>query len=190
MCLQKLLFIRYRQQATAPFLRKMEFNTDIIGQAYILLDVVIALVLGGILGAEREWKKKPAGLRTNMIIAGASALFVSLGRIVIEDYTSLGAAEEFGVDPIRMLHAVIVGVSFIGAGTILKSNERSTIKYLTTSATILMAAAIGISIALKQYLLGAATTFTVLLVNYIFDSINRYIHRLSDFRSPYDENGD
>src|SRR5690554_3054273 len=120
----------------------MDFTVNINGQLFILVDVAIALILGGILGAEREWKNKPAGLRTNMIIAGAAALFVSLGRIIVVDYTGLGTAEEFSVDPIRMLHAVIVGVSFIGAGTILKSNEESTIKYLTTSATILMAAAI------------------------------------------------
>lgn len=143
------------------------------------MDVIISLLLGGILGAEREWKKKPAGFRTNMIIAGAAALFVSLGRVIVEDFTLLGSDEQFGVDPVRMLHAVIVGISFIGAGTILKSNDESTIKYLTTSATILMAAAIGISIALKQYLLGLSTTIVVVLINNIFNSVNEYIHRLS-----------
>ena len=52
-------------------------------QAQILLDVTIALILGGILGLEREWKQKPAGFRTNMIISGSAALLVSLGRIGI-----------------------------------------------------------------------------------------------------------
>lgn len=168
----------------------MDFTVNIDKQLFILVDVTIALLLGGILGAEREWKRKPAGLRTNMIIAGAAALFVSLGRVIVQDFTTLGTEDQFGVDPVRMLHAVIVGVSFIGAGTILKSNDESTIRYLTTSATILMAAAIGISVALKQYLLASATTLIVILVNFIFNSINRYIHQMSDFKSPYDKEDD
>lgn len=175
----------------AKFLNKkdMEFSSNIINQAIILIDVIIALLLGGILGAEREWKRKPAGLRTNMIIAGSAALFVALGRVIVVDYTGLSTQDEFGVDPdpIRMLHAVIVGVSFIGAGTILKSNQGSTIKYLTTSATILMAAAIGISVALKQYALAVSTAFIVLFINYIFDGINRFIHQHSDFSPPQSE---
>jgi putative Mg2+ transporter-C (MgtC) family protein len=62
---------------------------DLQAQSYILLDVGIALILGGILGVEREWKKKPAGLKTNMIIAGSAALLVSLGRVVISDFSQI-----------------------------------------------------------------------------------------------------
>lgn len=160
---------------------------DVSYQLYILLDVALALALGGILGLEREWKKKPAGLRTNMIIAGAAALLVSLGRVVITDFNLLMETEGYGVDPIRMLHAVIVGVSFIGAGTILKSTKKTMVRYLTTAATILMSAAIGISIALKQYVLGAGVTFILVIINYLFSKLNIYISKLSDFESPYDK---
>lgn len=152
---------------------------DVLSQSYILLDVTIALILGGILGLEREWKQKPAGLRTNMIIAGAAALFVSLGRVVVIDFSSLIDIDGLGVDPIRMLHAVIVGVSFIGAGTILKSTAGTTVKYLTTSATILMSAAIGISISLKQYYLGVGATFILIIINYLFSKLDLYIHQWS-----------
>lgn len=100
--------------------------------------------MGGILGLEREWKQKPAGFRTNMIITGSAALLVSLDRVVI----------------------VVVGVSFIGAGTILKSSSDQVVRYLTTTATILIAAGIGISIALKQYWLGVETTFILVIINY------------------------
>jgi len=138
----------------------------------ILLDVVISIVLGGLIGYEREEDDKPAGFRTNMMIAGASALFISLGRVIIEDFRALTEATAYGIDPIRMLHAVIVGVSFLGAGTILKSHNNKRIRYLTTSATILMASGIGISVALKQYVLAAGTTIIVLIVNRLL----RYLH--------------
>lgn len=160
---------------------------DLIAQSYILLDVSIALALGGILGLEREWKQKPAGLRTNMIIAGSAALLVSLGRVVVTDFSQLAASESYGVDPIRMLHAVIVGVSFIGAGTILKSTSKTMVRYLTTSATILMAAGIGISIALKQYLLGIGATLILVMVNFLFTKLNKYINQISSYENPYNQ---
>lgn len=72
---------------------------DVIEQVHILIDVTIALCLGGILGVEREWKKKPAGLKTNMIIAGSAALLVSLGRVIIQDFGQFVAGEGLGVDP-------------------------------------------------------------------------------------------
>ena len=152
-------------------------------QAQILLDVTIALILGGILGLEREWKQKPAGFRTNMIIAGSAALLVSLGRVVIVDFNQFIPPDGLGVDPVRMVHAVVVGVSFIGAGTILKSTSNQVVRYLTTAATILMAAGIGISIALKQYWLGIGTTFILIIINYLFGYLNQFIREKSDHGS-------
>lgn len=137
-------------------------------QLIILLDMGIAVILGGIIGFEREWKHKPAGFRTNMIIAAASALFISLGRVIVEDFGVLRPEESYGIDPTRMMHAVIVGVSFLGAGTILKSSNHSEIKYLTTSASILVSSAIGIGVALKQYLLAVGATVILLIINRFF----------------------
>lgn len=154
-------------------------------QAQILLDVTIALILGGILGLEREWKQKPAGFRTNMIISGSAALLVSLGRVVIVDFNQLIQPDGLGVDPIRMVHAVVVGVSFIGAGTILKSSSSQVVRYLTTAATILMAAGIGISIALKQYWLGIGTTLILVTINYLFGYLNKFISQKSDYNSNF-----
>ncbi|HBX67464.1 MAG: magnesium transporter [Balneola sp.] len=151
------------------------------------MDVGIALILGGILGFEREWKRKPAGLKTNMIISGSAALLVSLGRVVIEDFSQIIETQGMGVDPIRMVHAVIVGVSFIGAGTILKSSSETVVRYLTTAATILMAAGVGVSIALKQYWLGVGVTFLLVVVNFLFGMLTSYIAEISDYESPYSE---
>lgn len=151
---------------------------DFIAQLYILLDLFIAAVLGGLVGFEREWKNKPAGLRTNMIIASSSAFFVSLGRIIIADYEEILGPESTAVDPIRMLYAVLVGISVIGAGTILKG-PGGNIKYLTTAATILMASAIGISVSLKQYGLAVGATLLVLIVNRFFAYLDKVVGKRS-----------
>tara|TARA_R110000850_G_scaffold78062_2_gene169089 strand:+ start:107 stop:583 length:477 start_codon:yes stop_codon:yes gene_type:complete len=149
---------------------------DIQGQLFVLLDVFIAAILGGIVGFEREWQKKPAGLRTNMIIAAASAFFINLGRFVVVDFQGLIPVEDFfGADPIRIVYATILGVSVLGAGTILKTADGTDIKYLTTSATILMASAIGMSVALKQYVLAAGATLLILVINRLFSYIGNAI---------------
>ncbi|HAD97185.1 MAG TPA: magnesium transporter [Cryomorphaceae bacterium] len=150
-------------------------------QLSLLLDVAIALGLGGLLGLEREWKQKPAGLRTNMIIAGASALFIGLGRVGVTDYIHLASEKSFGIDPTRILHAVIVGVGFLGAGTILKSTENTRVHYLTTSATIWMSSALGIAVALHQYVLAVSVTVLLITINFVFSYVNRLISRASGY---------
>lgn len=144
-------------------------------QWFILLDIVIAIFLGGVIGLERELKQKPAGFRTNMIIAGAAALFVSIGRIGALFYLEAVPIEMMRADPIRILHAVIVGVGFIGAGTIIKSEKGEEVHYLTTAATIWMSAAIGIAVAVKLYLLAVSITVVLLIVNTLFDRFEQWI---------------
>lgn len=69
------------------------------------------------------------------------------------------------MNPIRILQAIIVGVSFIGAGTILKSREENTIRNLTTASTLLYSSGIGISVALNAYVLAAGLAVVALLIN-------------------------
>jgi putative Mg2+ transporter-C (MgtC) family protein len=148
---------------------------NFIPQLWILLDIVIAVVLGGILGYEREVKDKPAGFRTNMLIAGASALLLSLGRIVVNEMEVDIADKALGVDPTRIIHAIIVGVSFIGAGTILKSRDENTIRYLTTAATILLSSSVGMAVALNQYLLAVGVTLLGVIINAAVRKIGKMI---------------
>ena len=144
----------------------MDFtDTPLPYQLWILLDVLIAAILGGILGYEREKSEKPAGFRTNMFIAGASALLLSLGRFIANSMELQLDPASMGVDPTRIIHAIIVGVSFIGAGTILKSSKDETVRYLTTAAMILFSAGAGISVALKLYVVGIGVTLIGLVIN-------------------------
>lgn len=148
---------------------------NFIPQLWILLDVLIAVVLGGILGYERESKDKPAGFRTNMLIAGASALLLSLGKIVVNEMEVSISDTALGVDPTRIIHAIIVGVSFIGAGTILKSRDEHTIHYLTTAATILLSSSVGMAVALKQYVVAAGITLLGVVINAVVRSVGKKI---------------
>lgn len=129
----------------------------------ILLKVIVAVCLGGIIGIERELVKKPAGIRTHMFVAGAAALVMALSTVLINDFN-----ESFGnvqSDPVRVIEAIIVGISFIGAGTVLKSEKDHNVYYLTTAASILFASGIGITVALEKYWLAVSLTILVLLVN-------------------------
>lgn len=129
----------------------------------ILLQVIVAVCMGGIIGIERELSRKPAGIRTHMFVAGASALVMGISTVLINDF-----AQNFGAvqsDPVRVIEAVIVGISFIGAGTVLKSEKSHNVYYLTTAASILFAAGIGITVGLELYMLALALTALVVLTN-------------------------
>lgn len=152
----------------------MEWFDDLNWQSelWILLDVFIAMILGGMVGLEREQQQKPAGLRTHMLIAGAANVLVFLGISLSEASIATMKDTVIGVDPIRIIQAIIVGVSFIGAGTIFKSEKGGeTIKYLTTAASILFSTAIGISVALNHYVLAVGITLIVLFTNYIIKKL-------------------
>lgn len=129
----------------------------------IFLKVIIAICFGGIIGFERELAKKPAGIRTHMYVAGAAALVISISSVLIEQFSI--AYEAVQADPVRIIEAIIVGISFIGAGTVLKSESSHNVYYLTTAASILFASAIGITVGLEQYYLSAALTLLVVIIN-------------------------
>lgn len=129
----------------------------------ILLKVVVAVCLGGLIGIEREFAKKPAGIRTHMFVTGAATLVMSLSILVINEFNA--TYENVSADPVRVIEAIIVGISFIGAGTVLKSEKDHTVYYLTTAASILFAAGIGITVAMERYALALGLTVLVVLVN-------------------------
>lgn len=129
----------------------------------ILLKVVVAFCLGGVIGIERELAHKPAGIRTHMFVTGAASLVISLSTLLINDFNQ--TYENVSADPVRVLEAIIVGISFIGAGTVLKSEKDHNVYYLTTAASILFAAGIGITVSLEKLPLAGALTLLVVLVN-------------------------
>lgn len=148
---------------------------DIVSQLYILLDVAIAMGLSGLIGFEREISSKPAGFRTNMIVGGAACLLLSLGLFIVEFLFDKNYGEFLQLDPLRIIEAIVVGISFIGAGTILKSSENEKVNFLTTAATILFSASVGICVALDLYMIGIGATLLILLVNTVMKKVDSKI---------------
>jgi putative Mg2+ transporter-C (MgtC) family protein len=126
-----------------------------------ILRLALAAALGGAIGLEREYHHKPAGLRTNMLIALGSALFSILS-------VQLGAAAG---SPDRVAAQVVTGIGFLGAGAILRSGEN--IHGLTTAATIWVNAAIGMAAGIGSYAMAAGAAALTLIVLAILPPIER-----------------
>lgn len=137
-------------------------------QVQILAEILLAAFLASLIGLERELAGKPAGLRTHMLVGASATLLIALGNIVVSEFEFPGFVQ---TDPIRIIQAIIVGISFLGAGTILQREHEGKVEGLTTSASLLAVAAIGISVALRLFILSIATTAIILLVN---RALNRF----------------
>lgn len=130
-------------------------------QLEILGEIFIAMILGGAIGFERESADKPAGLRTHMLVAGSAALLTGLGRVLVLQFDTNESL--ISVDPIRIIEAVITGVTFLGTGTIIRERQGKGIEGLTTAASLLLVGALGIGVALNQFLLSIGVTILMLL---------------------------
>lgn len=145
----------------------MNLLTDPQMQLQVLLQVGLAMLLGAIIGLDREFADKPAGLRTHMLVSGAAALLVSLSSMMIRDYLVSVGSDYIRSDPIRTVQSVITGVTFLGAGTIIRSSERD-VEGLTTAVSILFATAVGMCVALSQYwLAGGASVLAVIILRVV-----------------------
>jgi putative Mg2+ transporter-C (MgtC) family protein len=152
-------------------------------QLQVLGEVALAMLLGGLIGLEREAADKPAGLRTHMLVAGAAALLVGLGGAMVRHFATTADGDLIRGDPIRVIEAIIGGISFLGAGTILH-RRADRVEGLTTAASILFAAAIGIAVALLQLVLAVGATTLAL-------GVLRGLHFLDRrIGSPHDDEPD
>jgi len=141
----------------------MEFNL----QLYKILEIALALLLGGIVGLEREFARKSAGLRTHMLVAGVSAFLVGLGDAFVFKFANWNLNEFFRADPYRIMGAIITGLSFIGAGAIIQKKSEEQVEGLTTAASLLFTAVIGMAVGLEQFYLAIGATVLILFVNVI-----------------------
>ena len=113
--------------------------------------IVLAAILGALVGLERSKRQKEAGVRTHCIIACTSALFMILSKYAFVD-TAIGADGLRGADPARIAAQVVSGISFLGAGVIFKNGN--SIRGLTTAAGMWGTAAIGMAVGAGMYWLG------------------------------------
>ncbi|MCI0565610.1 MgtC/SapB family protein, partial [bacterium] len=123
----------------------------------------VAALLGMLIGAERIFAGKIAGMRTYALVSMGSALFVAASIMAAEIYTAKG----FSADPLRMPAQIVTGIGFIGAGLIIFRDSR--VRNLTTAAGIWVAAAIGIAAGFGFFALASlATLFTVFIFTVVW----------------------
>jgi putative Mg2+ transporter-C (MgtC) family protein len=143
----------------------------------IILKLLLAIVLGGVIGVERQTREKPAGFRTNILICISSATMMILAQF----FSSSG---EVGASSSRVAAGVITGVGFLGAGTIIQS--RGAIHGLTTASTIWAVAGLGLIIGGGYYVPAVIFTglivLTLVLFRRIEESFLRRAHRTYHLR--------
>ncbi|WP_306014315.1 MULTISPECIES: MgtC/SapB family protein [unclassified Allomuricauda] len=127
------------------------------------LKVGIATISGLLIGLEREFKGKEAGLKTNTLVAIGAAVFVLISmRFYGEEYT----------DITRVLSQIVTGIGFLGAGVILQNEKEERVKGLTTAATLWCSAGAGCLAAMAMWLELAILTVLVVIVNIAFGYID------------------
>lgn len=140
--------------------------------------VSISFLIGAILGIEREFRSKPAGFRTMILICVGSCLYTILSQ-------QLGSAASTD----RVASNIVTGIGFIGAGVIFK--EGISVNGLTTAALIWVTAALGMAVGYKSYPIAIVVTIIVVVVLFILEPVQRYIikfHKVKDYRIRLAEN--
>lgn len=127
--------------------------TPPLSDAELIRRLLLAALLGGVLGFEREIRQKSAGLRTNILIAIGAALFTLM---------SYELADAEGADPSRVAAQIVTGIGFLGAGAIMRT--RSGVQGLTTAATVWVNAAVGVAAGGGEYHLAFIATAVTLIV--------------------------
>jgi putative Mg2+ transporter-C (MgtC) family protein len=130
-----------------------------IGPLEVFLRLLVATLLGALVGFDRELRNKPAGLRTHILIALASAVFT---LITFELHLEVTQREHATADPIRIIEAVTAGVAFLAAGAIIQS--RGNVQGLTTGANMWLAGALGVAAGAGYYILAAIAAMFALVV--------------------------
>ena len=154
------------------------------GQATrVMLRLLLAALLGGLLGIEREQKGKAAGVRTHMLVAMGAALFV----LVPQQSGMLSA------DLSRVVQGVVAGIGFLGAGTILKGHakghgDEEQVKGLTTAAGIWLTAAIGVAAGMGREATAVLSTLLALGILALVPRLERLVEKSEPLRKPDGEN--
>lgn len=125
--------------------------------------VALAGLLGAVIGIEREIADKPAGLRTHILVAAGCALLVVLAEGALDFFQQHTPDDQIVADPIRVIQAIVIGISFLGAGTIIHYQDRY-VEGLTTAASIFLTAGIGIAVGIDRIWLAVETSVFALLV--------------------------
>ena len=138
-----------------------------IGLLDIIWRLLCALLVGIVIGTEREYTHRPAGMRTHMLVSLGACVVMIIGQLIFVQYREFNATP----DPARMAAQVITGVGFLGAGTILR--EGTSVKGLTTAASLWSTACLGLAAGAGYYILAIAGMLFIFATLTIFEVIRK-----------------
>ena len=141
-----------------------------------ILRILVAALLGGAVGLEREYREKAAGFRTHFLVALGAALFMIISAY---GFSEALTTSEHRLDVSRIAAQVVSGIGFIGAGPIIF--QKNVVRGLTTAASIWVTAAIGLACGAGMYVLAAAATLFVL---FGLEAFNYFLRRFDKHRGP------
>ena len=142
----------------SKIINQMINNPNIIHQLELITRIILAAFCGGLIGYERESRKKTAGLRTHVIVAISSALMIVLSKYGFNDV--LG--EYVSLDPSRIAAGTVTAIGFLGSGIIFA--RKRDVSGVTTSAGMWATLGVGMAIGAGMYVIGITTTFMILAV--------------------------
>jgi putative Mg2+ transporter-C (MgtC) family protein len=145
-------------------------------------------LLAAIIGLEREWARKPAGLRTHMLVGVAAALLMTLGDALIGEFANPDSPASIQSDPVRLIQAIIVGISFLGAGTIVHDGD-ARVEGLTTAASILLTAAVAIAVAIDRVALATVVAIGTASLLLLLGQLERRLRAPAAPRTVRDAGG-
>ena len=146
------------------------------GIAAVALRLLCAMLVGALVGVEREYTHRPAGLRTHILVALGACVASIMGQMLVAQYGG-------GSDPARLSAQVITGVGFLGAGTIMK--EGVSVKGLTTAASVWAVACLGLAAGFGYYALAVVGMVFTLITLTIFEALQRRLIRTRSAEDLY-----
>lgn len=158
------------------------FNEQLAGLDFAdaVLRLGLALVCGMVVGIDRELRDKPAGLRTHMLVSLAAASFT---LISFDFHARLIAQGNDNADPIRAVEAVVAGVAFLGAGTIIQSARK--VRGVTTGAGMWMAGAIGLACGGGLFAIAIMLTVAIFVVVTLLGMVEGWLQRRRNGDAPH-----
>ena len=151
--------------------------TDLSIWGEYLLKLFVAMVLSGIVGLERQLSRKPAGLRTHILVCLGSLIFTLLGMdLFSRGLAATAAGDPTRVDPLRIVEAIVGGLGFLGAGAIIRSPGN--VHGLTTATSIWTMGALGVAVGIGNYPLAVMTSLFSYIVLSTVDTVEkRFLRR-------------
>lgn len=137
-----------------------------------MIQVLVAAILGGLIGLEREWRGHDAGFRTNMLISMGACLFTVIS---IHGFPLEGSSAR---DTSRVAAGVVTGIGFLGAGAMIQNQHR--IKGITTAATVWIVAAIGMTVGVEAYALAVFSSVVTFIILRFLRPVSKTVSHLGD----------